>query len=90
MTARATGDAPDGRDGPHLFVDDLEAPQITDDDRHHLAVLRVRNGDSITVSDGVGRWRRARFGPSVDPVGEVTLVRALVARDHRRVRSGER
>ena len=70
MTARATGEPPDGRDGPHLFVDDLEAPQITDDDRHHLGVLRVRNGDSITVSDGVGRWRRARFGPSVDPVVE--------------------
>jgi 16S rRNA (uracil1498-N3)-methyltransferase len=74
MTAPATGDAPDGRDGPHLFVDDLEAPQITDDDRHHLAVLRVRDGDPITVSDGAGRWRRARFGPTVAPVGEVTLV----------------
>jgi 16S rRNA (uracil1498-N3)-methyltransferase len=74
MTAPATGDAPDGRDGPHLFVDDLEAPQITDDDRHHLAVLRVRSGDSVTLSDGVGRWRRARFGPTIDPVGEVTVV----------------
>ena len=58
MAAPATGDAPDGRDGPHLFVDDLEAPRITDDDRHHLAVLRVRAGDPITVSDGAGRWRR--------------------------------
>jgi 16S rRNA (uracil1498-N3)-methyltransferase len=75
MADPAIGDAPDGGDGPHVFVDDLEAPQITDDDRHHLAVLRVRAGDSITVSDGAGRWRRARFGPTVDPVGEVTLVR---------------
>ncbi len=74
MTAPATGDAPDGRDGPHVFVEDVEVPQITDDDRHHLGVLRVRAGDPITVSDGAGRWRRARFGPTVDPVGEVVVV----------------
>ena len=31
---------------------------LDDDDRHHLVrVLRVRDGDAVTVTDGRGRWR---------------------------------
>ncbi|MFM8906676.1 MAG: RsmE family RNA methyltransferase [Actinomycetota bacterium] len=42
----------------HVFVDDLTNPQLEDNDRHHLSrVLRVRDGESITVSDGKGAWR---------------------------------
>ncbi|MFM8714994.1 MAG: RsmE family RNA methyltransferase, partial [Actinomycetota bacterium] len=42
----------------HVFVDDLTNPQLEDNDRHHLGrVLRVRDGESITVSDGKGAWR---------------------------------
>jgi 16S rRNA (uracil1498-N3)-methyltransferase len=74
MAHVATGDAPDGRHGPHVFVDDLGAPLIGDDDRHHLGVLRIRTGDPITVSDGAGRWRPARFGPTIEPAGEITVV----------------
>ena len=42
------------------------------DDRHHLErVLRLRVGDEVTVSDGLGGWRRCRFGPELEPVGDV-------------------
>jgi 16S rRNA (uracil1498-N3)-methyltransferase len=39
-------------------------------DRHHLErVLRLRNGDTLTVSDGMGGWRRCRFGIELRPEG---------------------
>jgi 16S rRNA (uracil1498-N3)-methyltransferase len=65
---------PDGRHGPHVFVDDLEHLVLSDPDRHHLSVLRVRPGDPLTVSDGAGRWRAARFADPLEPAGEVTFV----------------
>jgi 16S rRNA (uracil1498-N3)-methyltransferase len=34
-------------------------------------VLRLRAGDEITVSDGAGGRLRCRFGPALEPVGEV-------------------
>lgn len=57
--------------GPLVFVDDLDAPRLTDDDHHHLArVRRVRDGDELVVADGRGGWRRARMaGPAPRPVG---------------------
>lgn len=65
--------------GPHVFVADLERPELDDHDRHHLAkALRVRSGDALTVSDGAGRWRAARFGAEVEVVGEVVEVPAPV------------
>ena len=46
----------------HVFVDDLAAPHLNDDDRHHLGrVLRVRDGESITASDGSGSWRACEW-----------------------------
>lgn len=63
---------PDGRGGPHVFVDDIERPAIGADDRHHLErVLRLRAGDPLTVSDGHGRWRRCRYGVPIQPEDEV-------------------
>lgn len=60
-----------------MFVDDLDAPELYDDDRHHLArVVRVRVGDPITVSDGRGRWRTARFGASLEVTGPLVQVPA--------------
>lgn len=51
----------------HLFV----APEVLDidgvvpldsDTEHHLTrVLRLRDGESVSVTDGAGRWRIARF-----------------------------
>jgi 16S rRNA (uracil1498-N3)-methyltransferase len=66
---------PSGRGGPHAFVADLEHPELTPEDEHHLGrVLRLRPGDPLTLSDGRGAWRPARFGspPQVD--GEVVEV----------------
>ncbi len=71
------GPPPDGSGGPHVFVESLEAPVLLDDDEHHLRrVLRVRDGDVITLSDGDGRWRPAVLGGAVDPTGEIVTVKA--------------
>ena len=62
----------------HAFVDDLDAPQLDDRDRHHLErVLRLHDGDELTVSDGRGSWRLCRFGPLLDPLGPITTDDAL-------------
>lgn len=56
----------------HVFVDDLDDPRIADEDRHHLErVLRLRNGETVTASDGRGGHRRCAFvsGGSLDPTG---------------------
>lgn len=46
----------------HVFVDDLSAPELDERDRHHLArVLRLRDGEAVTLSDGAGRWCPARW-----------------------------
>jgi 16S rRNA (uracil1498-N3)-methyltransferase len=55
-----------------VFVDDLDAPVLTSDDRHHLdRVLRLRAGAPITIADGGGRSRPARFGPALVVDGEI-------------------
>ncbi|MGA1031877.1 MAG: RsmE family RNA methyltransferase, partial [Ilumatobacteraceae bacterium] len=42
----------------HVFVDHLDSPSLTDTDQHHLSrVLRVRDGERVTASDGRGSWR---------------------------------
>jgi 16S rRNA (uracil1498-N3)-methyltransferase len=57
-----TAAGPDGRAGPHLFVEDLATPELSDDDAHHLVrVLRTAVGDEVTLSDGRGRWRPGRL-----------------------------
>ena len=72
-----TGALPDGQGGPHAYVEDLDEPVLADEDRHHLArVLRLRDGDSLTVGDGLGRWRPARFGSDLRIDGEVVEVPA--------------
>jgi 16S rRNA (uracil1498-N3)-methyltransferase len=69
------GRPPDGSGGAHFFVDDLERPALDDQDRHHAArVLRLRSGEAITVSDGWGRWRPARYGDEIEVAGEVVSV----------------
>ena len=70
-----TGALPDGRGGPHAFVENVEEPVLSADDRHHLArVLRLRDGDPLTVCDAAGRWRPARFGDRLEPSGDVVEV----------------
>lgn len=58
----------------HVFVDDLDAPVVSEDDRHHLArVLRLRAGETVSVSDGRGGWRPCTWADSgeVVPAGDV-------------------
>lgn len=62
---------------PLAFVADLEAPELTPGDRHHLErVRRLRPGDALTVGDGAGRWRGVAFGPTLEPTGGVLSVPA--------------
>ncbi len=68
---------PSGDAGPHAFVADLDAPALDEGDRHHLAnVLRLRPGQPVTLSDGAGRWRAARFGPELRVEGDIQVVPA--------------
>ncbi len=72
---------PGGGDGPHVFVDDLEHPELREEDRHHLTrSLRLRPGDTFTASDGAGSWRICRLGSGpeaeTEAVGEVVFVEA--------------
>ncbi len=70
-----SGGLPDGRGGPHAYVEDLDDPVLSAEDRHHLSrVLRLRDGDALTVCDAAGRWRVARFGARLDPCGDVVDV----------------
>lgn len=57
----------------HVFVADLGAPSLDATDAHHLQrVLRVRERDVVTVSDGAGAWCEARLvGDRLDLVSEV-------------------
>jgi 16S rRNA (uracil1498-N3)-methyltransferase len=56
----------------HALVDDVEHPELHEQDRHHLVrVLRLRDGDVITVTDGAGRWRACRLATELDPVGDI-------------------
>lgn len=61
------------RDRVLVMVDDLAKPELTEDDRRHLErSLRLRTGDGMTVADGAGSWRLARFGPTVEPDGPIS------------------
>ena len=58
----------------HVFVEDLAAPVLDDDDRRHLErVLRLRPGEAVTAADGAGGWGRFRFatGGRLEPDGEL-------------------
>jgi 16S rRNA (uracil1498-N3)-methyltransferase len=60
---------------PFAFVDDLEQPVLSADDQHHLGrVRRLRDGDPLTVGDGGGRFRTARFGDALAVTGDVEAV----------------
>jgi 16S rRNA (uracil1498-N3)-methyltransferase len=56
-------------------VADVEDPVLSADDRHHLSrVLRLRDGDALTVCDAAGRWRPASFGDRLVASGDVVEV----------------
>lgn len=68
--------APDRR-LPFVLVDDVDAPELSPADHHHLArVRRLRDGDPLTAGDGAGRFRPVRFGTLLVPDGAVVSVPA--------------
>lgn len=68
-----TGGPDDGlRRRPLAFVADLDRPELSDEDHHHLTrVLRLRPGHEVTVADGTGAWRVARLDRRPEPTGAV-------------------
>ncbi len=56
--------------GPLAFVDDLGAPVLSADDRHHLTrALRLRQGAPLTIADGRGGWCTARLAGELEVTG---------------------
>lgn len=57
----------------HVFVASLDVLELDDTDQHHLArVVRLRDGESVTASDGAGLWRACRWaGAGLVPDGDV-------------------
>ena len=50
------------RAAAHVLVADVAAPVLDDGAEHHLRrVLRLRDGDAVTVTDGAGAWRPCRL-----------------------------
>ncbi len=49
----------------HVFVDSPASPILSKDDQHHLdRVLRLRNGEVVTCSDGNGSWVQCEWRDS--------------------------
>ncbi len=59
----------------HVFVDQLDSPALGDDDQHHLGrVLRLRDGESVTASNGRGQWRACEWRDgALEVAGEVVV-----------------
>lgn len=62
----------------HVFVDSVQAPVLLDDDAHHLSrVLRLRDGETVTCSDGNGSWVPCIWNSGdVEIAGDITVVDA--------------
>ena len=59
------------RSAAHVFVDDIDSPELIDHDSHHLLrVLRIRESDEVSVCDGNGAWCMA----SIAATGEVRAI----------------
>jgi len=72
----------------HVFVADVSAPELSPDDLHHLQkVLRLRDGEQVSCSNGRGQWRMCTWASgSLDVFGDVIsepsptpLLRVVVA-----------
>lgn len=63
------------RSSAHVFVEDISHPVLTDGDVHHLSrVLRLKNGEVVSCSDGHGAWRVTHWKDgAVESVSEVVI-----------------
>ncbi len=61
---------------PHVIVESLEGPTISEEKRHHLKkVLRIDVGSVVTATDGKGRWGVFDFaGGSLVASSEIFVV----------------
>ncbi|MGB3412843.1 MAG: RsmE family RNA methyltransferase [Microthrixaceae bacterium] len=61
----STGDSPWLQASTQVLVDDVSDPRLDDEALHHLfRVLRLRNGETVCASDGVGGWALCEFDGS--------------------------
>lgn len=60
----------------HFLAVDLKSAEISAEDEHHLfRVLRARDGETVSLTDGQGHWRLARVAAgAVTPEGEISFV----------------
>jgi 16S rRNA (uracil1498-N3)-methyltransferase len=58
-----------------VLVADVADPVLDDPSEHHLRrVLRLRDGEPITITDGAGGWRRATYSSGrIDLDGDVVV-----------------
>lgn len=63
------------RSAAHVVVDDVATPVLADADAHHVfRVLRVGDGDVVSVTDGRGAWRLCRVvGGSIESESDVVV-----------------
>ena len=63
------------RAAAHVVVDDVEAPVPDDDAAHHLfRVVRIADGQAVSVTDGRGGWRLCRaVGGDLEPFTDVAV-----------------
>ena len=60
----------------HLVLNNIDSISLSDTDSHHLfRVLRLRDGQSVTATDGAGRWRECRVvgRDGIEIVGSVVV-----------------
>jgi 16S rRNA (uracil1498-N3)-methyltransferase len=60
----------------HLVLNNIDSISLSDNDAHHLfRVLRLRDGQSVTATDGAGRWRECRVvgRDGIEIVGSVVV-----------------
>ena len=69
------------RSAAHVLVTDIDQPVLDEASSHHVRrVLRLRDGEVVTVTDGAGRWRRCVMSADgLEPAGEVVSVAASVS-----------
>ncbi len=59
----------------HVFVPNIDSPELNRDDHSHLAkVLRLRDGETVSCSDGAGSWRLCTWNNGdIHPTTDVTV-----------------
>ena len=61
------------RSAAHMLISDINDPLLSDDAIHHLdKVLRLREGESVTATNGNGEWRQCLWtGTGLEIAGEI-------------------